>query len=325
MIHKIFFTAWLALSCLLLDSLVFAQTEVSPAESGDAGAAAAKTNPGSQEVEYNDDNYRRFMELRDEHTQRSSLAVNANQSGPQKLDKLPEASQKHLRNQLREIILEGSAWTPGEENKEFRYVASEAAQESPALQQQEAEAWGELVGKYHQREARIYADAARSKSAAGTEGGAHGAASQAQANVGESAAEPAASDGSNSAETGGGDEKKQSGQQQQSAQASQQDSYSPASSANRGDADANSTAGVSQNAMEYLMKSEKQNSSDTRRMSESAENTSQLVVISKDTLSIKDLQNAQGITISTGTGSSQATPIDIEDDNAGGLRKGEDG
>ena len=98
MIHKIFFTAWLALSCLLLDSPVFAQTEVSPAESGDAGAAAAKTNPGSQEVEYNDDNYRRFMELRNEHTQLSSLAGNADQPGTQKLEKLPEAGQKHLTN-----------------------------------------------------------------------------------------------------------------------------------------------------------------------------------------------------------------------------------
>ena len=136
-----------------------AQSEPTPADPNAAEKATESTSPGSQEVEYNDENYRRFMELKDQPGQRSSLPTNTYQSGTQKLDKLPESSQKHLRNQLREIILDGAEWAPGDENKEYPYVASVAAEKDPALQQQEQEAWGELVGKYHQREAQIYASA----------------------------------------------------------------------------------------------------------------------------------------------------------------------
>jgi hypothetical protein len=84
-----------------------------PAEAGEAEPAA------DQEVEINEDNYRQFMELKDAMRQRTVLPENAYQSqaGLQKLDKLPESSQKHLRNQLREVIVEGEAWQPGDEDR----------------------------------------------------------------------------------------------------------------------------------------------------------------------------------------------------------------
>jgi len=81
-------------------------------------------------------------------------------SGLQKLDKLPEESQKHLRNELREIIVQGDPWQPGDENADYPYTPSEAASKNPALQKQEMEAWDELVDSYNQREAQIYADRA---------------------------------------------------------------------------------------------------------------------------------------------------------------------
>jgi len=48
------------------------------------------------------------------------------ESGSQKLDKLPEESQKHLRNQLREIIVQGNEWKPGDEETEYPYSPSAA-------------------------------------------------------------------------------------------------------------------------------------------------------------------------------------------------------
>ena len=59
--------------------------------------------PAGQEVEVNEDNYRQFMELKDARGQRNMLPEEDFKAGScaQKLDKLPEASQKHLRNQLR--------------------------------------------------------------------------------------------------------------------------------------------------------------------------------------------------------------------------------
>ena len=336
MTHKNLITVLLLWSGLLLAPLVVAQAVAPSTEPGGEESTVEKTSPGSQEVEYNEDNYRRFMELKNENLQKSSMLTNAFQPGTQKLDELPETSQKHLRNQLREIILEEGEWAPGDENKEYPYVPSEAAQSNPGLAQQEAEAWGELVGKYQQREAQIYANSSRSKSASGAEDGAPGA-SRAQANAGESAG----SNSSNPGEAGDGDGQKQSGQQQQSASKARERTYSSssASSSSPDDPDAVNTSGVSQSALEYLMSKNKTangspagTSQDDPAAGESnsssqttAAEPGQLVVISKDTLSIKDLQNVQGITISTGTGSSQATPIEIEEDSARRRRKDEDG
>jgi hypothetical protein len=81
----------------------------------DAATPEDSDVPAGQEVEINEDNYRQFMELRDPLEQRSGIPEDAFKPGTglQKLDKLPEESQKHLRNQLREVIVQSDQWKPG--------------------------------------------------------------------------------------------------------------------------------------------------------------------------------------------------------------------
>lgn len=277
-----------------------AQSEPTPVDSKTVEEPTKSNKPDSQEVEYNDQNYRRFMELKDQPGKRNSLPTNTYQSGTQKLDKLPESSQKHLRNQLREIILDEAEWAPGDENKEYPYVASDAAEKDPTLQQQELEAWGELVGKYHQREAQIYARANGREAGVNAAGmannsGANNAGSQ-------PTGENAEGDGSKSAEPGDGEEQQKAGQQNQAVSAG---SYSPSTStstANANDSQSVSNSGVSQSALQYLLSKQL------------ATEPGQLVVTSKNTLSIQDLQNAQGIYISVG-GSSEIDTLPSRKDD----------
>lgn len=150
--------------------LVFAQqNEPAPpaADTAENKPAEQAAPSSSQEVEINEDNYRQFMELRDANRQGDIIPETTFKpgSGLQKLEKLPEESQKHLRNELREIIVDGEPWQPGDENAEYPYTPSEAASKDPALQKQEMEAWGELVDSYNQREAQIYANKAGSRAA----------------------------------------------------------------------------------------------------------------------------------------------------------------
>jgi len=328
--YKILIPAVLLWTGLIFVPLAIAQSEESAdADKSSAQADAAKTSDDSQEVEYNEDNYRRYMELKDQPIEASSLPTNAFKPGTQKLDELPEASQKHLRNQLRQIIMEAAEWAPGDENNKYPYVASEAAQQDPGLKQQEAEAWGELVGKYQEREAQIYANSFRSRSASGGEAGAQAtsqaqaaaqaqATSQAQANGAESAAGSDAGDDAGqkgAGQKGAGEEQKKPGQENQSASNASDDNKSSSSAsatASVDDPDSVSTSGVSQSALQYLMSNRQAGSNKTASDSQATESPSaaarepgQLVIMSKDTLSVKDLQNAQGVSISTGAG---ATP-----------------
>ena len=190
-------------------------------------------------MEINEDNYRQFMELKDSRLQRNMLPENSYQSqaGAQKIDKLPEESQKHLRNELREIIIQGDPWQPGDEDTNYPYVPSKAATTNQALQKQEAEAWGELVNDYHKREADIYANASQSKAASATANA-----------MGEGSGDGEGSDDGNS---GQGGEGQQASEQNSSKQSSTAGSYSPNST---NDPNAKSTAGVSQNAMEFLQR-----------------------------------------------------------------------
>jgi len=201
--------------------------------------SASKDNnvPASQEVEINEDNYRQFMELRNARQQRNILPENAFKpnAGLQKLDKLPEESQKHLRNQLREIIVQGDEWQPGDEGKHYPYVPSQAASTNQELQKQEAEAWGELVDSYHRREAGIYENSARSQAAMADGGSADGGSNTGNGSPG---------DGTGQAGAGG-----EAGRESRPEQGSTADSYSPNAS---NDPNARNTAGVSQNAMEFL-------------------------------------------------------------------------
>jgi len=244
------------------------------------------SNPGSHEVEYSEDNYRRFMELKDQSLQKSSMPTNAYQSGTQKLDELPEASQKHLRNQLREVILQEGKWATGDEDKEYPYVPSEAAQGKPGLKQQEAEAWEELVGKYQEREAQLHSNSTTSGAPGGIgqPGDKSKGESNAQATSGGSGGKDAQKGGDKDAKN----QQKQSGQGQQSADSNKQGSYDPASSANPNDPNARSTAGVSQNALEFLQQGGKQGTRNADGNSGSSDNNK--------TGTEASLQTAQGQT-----------------------------
>lgn len=210
----------------------------------EAPAESTADAPADQEVEINEDNYRQFMELKDALQQRTVLPENSYQSqaGLEKLDRLPEESQKHLRNQLREIIVQGDPWQPGDEESDYPYVPSAMAANDPALKNQEAEAWGELVDNYHAREAEIYANSQRSNAASA-------AAGFPATGTGSSATAGAETSGGSTGQSVPG---QQAGSQNSSRQADAADSYSPNAANN---VNATSAEGVSQNAMEFLRKS----------------------------------------------------------------------
>jgi hypothetical protein len=221
----------------LLTVSVFLYTPTGFTQDNEESASKDSNVPASQEVEINEDNYRQFMELRNARQQRNILPEDAFKpnTGLQKLDKLPEESQKHLRNQLREIIVQGDEWQPGDEGKHYPYVPSEAASSSPELQKQEAEAWGELVDSYHRREAEIYENSARTQAAMAPDGAANGG-----SNTG------SGSPGDGTGQAGAGGEESRQSRPEKSGTA---DSYSPSAS---NDPNARNTGGVSQNAMEFL-------------------------------------------------------------------------
>ena len=197
---------------------------------------------GSTEVEFNEDNYRRHMELRDTREQRTVFPETEyqTQTGRQKIADLPEESQKHLRDELREVILSSDRWQPGDELLDFPYHPSVAAKTNQPLQEQESQAWDELVESYHQREADIYQNAARARGAESAEtANGEGIASDTESGRGEE------QDSDRNGSAAGGN---------QPGQETLEGSYSPESA----DAQAVSTLGVSQNAMEYLLGSGQQ-------------------------------------------------------------------
>lgn len=264
--NKTFQITFLLITALSLSNLlVYAQdappaTQPSDVDSESTTSESADVPP-SQEVEINEDNYRQFMELKDARQQRDMLPENSYQSqaGLQSLDKLPEASQKHLRNQLREIIVQGDKWQPGDEEKNYPYVPSAAAMSDQALQKQEAEAWGELVDGYHEREAEIYARSSRMQSAGRSTGESGDGSEQGQGHAGGASGQSGAS--------GSEGQAGQEGQKQQSQQGAAADSYSPDSV---NEPDERNNAGVSQNAMEFLQRSGLQGSGSGGRPGEPA-------------------------------------------------------
>ena len=221
---------------------VFAQeSEAAPpaTDKTDNAAAEEAISPSSQEVEINEDTYRQFMELKDANRQGDIIPETAFKSGSglQKLDKLPEESQKHLRNELREIIVDGDPWQPGDENADYPYTPSAAASNDPALQKQEMEAWGELVDGYNQREAQIYADRAGNRATTSRQDG-----------EGE---QPGS--GANKSGKDGEDKEGVAGQpSEQDANTDRDDTAGAFSPDAVHDPNARGASGVSQNALEFL-------------------------------------------------------------------------
>ena len=254
-------------------------TEASPDETSDSADLQTqaenegKPKTGKSEVEYNEDNYRRFMELKDRDRRGNTLPTNAYQPGKQKLDELPEESQKHLRNELRSVIVQEGEWQEGDENKQYAYVPSEAAESNFELQELEAEAWIELVDKYQEREAQIHANSARSEAARQASAAAGGRAGQTdkQGKKGSAGQQgQAGQEGSQdrqSSESGQpGAQNLQQSQNDQSS-ASSKDSYSPAEAAAKQEAARNQ--GVSENALKFLMQGQQQDASQGQSIKQS--------------------------------------------------------
>jgi hypothetical protein len=206
----------------------------------ESAKAATDNSVEDREVEVTEDSYRQFMELKDPLKKREVLPETAYQprSGLQKIDDLPESSQKHLREQLREIIVQRAPWKPGDENDDYPYVPSEAAGEDAELKQLEGEAWSELVGNYHDREATIHANTMNFGAPdTGTEGG-----PGTQGNASEGQEAGTAGTGANMGET--------SGSSQDSPGAKDgEDTFQPGK--NSGAAQSNEV-GVTQSAMRFL-------------------------------------------------------------------------
>ena len=284
----------LLIACLL-SSPAIAQHDDAPAPGSQARPdSESPTDTGSEEAELSEDNYRRYMELKGHEIDRSSLPTAAyiKPKTLEKLQNLPESSQKHLRNQLRDIILQGDRWSPEDKEAEYPYTPSEAAINNPQLQKQEGEAWLELVDEYHQREADIYAHSASSQAATMSSQGGSEVSSQGM--------------GSNSENQGDDTGNSQSGRSgasngSRSSQALDAGEASVFGASSSEAAAEISTSGVSQNALEFLLKSGAANESreadsDMDTEGEGAQPL-EFVAISRDTLSIKDLSNARGVIV----------------------------
>lgn len=139
----------------------------------------------SQHVEESEEAFRRRMETAESHDQ--SDVMRPRSSGttqvPEGIDALPADSRKHLRDELRNVIIEQGEWQPEDAGKVYPYTPSAAAEKDPELRQQEQQAWGELVQEYHKREAAALAmgggragsqasDEQRNASSAGSQGNA---------------------------------------------------------------------------------------------------------------------------------------------------------
>ncbi len=256
-----------------------------PAIAQDNGSAEPDPDDLSRETDISEDNYRRYMELKDPRLERPAFPATVFKppSSLEKMAQLPESSQKHLRNQLRGIILQSGPWTPAEPEREYRFVPSAEAQQDATLLRAEAEAWIELVGEYHEREAESLASENGQRSqpgsaatgnepgeppaqdATGTTGSSSANQAQQQAmaggpgssNTGES--ESGESGAGQNPTNGGRQGQGQSGQSGRSASSSSSDS-SPGRQAQRdngqspglGQPDAISTEGVAQSASELL-------------------------------------------------------------------------
>jgi hypothetical protein len=297
---RVFFAMSLA---LLFSAGVYPQDET-PASASNDVEVTEPVQP-DQEVEVNEDNYRQFMELKDGLRQRTVVPEESfeSRSGLQKLDELPEASQKHLRNELREIISRGDRWQPGDENTEYPYVPSDAARTNASLQKQEAEAWGELLDNYHAREAQIYANSARSRAAM---------------------ASSAAATGGGNAESGDqGGNRSGEGQQDSDKSASQPgseaDSFAPGA---QGGPHTQKPEGVAQNAMKFLQQlgQEQDGTADSGAQQAGADGASSAADNQDDSV-VADLQD---VTIGASASRSTEPPDEGVSQNALEYLTGED-
>jgi hypothetical protein len=123
------------------------------------GTSEEEAEETSQHVDESDEGYRARMQLRDQRYREQSRmqTTYTTPSGEAKIDKLPKASQEHIKDEMRNMIIESRVWKPGEDLTDYPYQPSEDAQSDAALAQQEREAFVEELQEFQEREAAAYA------------------------------------------------------------------------------------------------------------------------------------------------------------------------
>ena len=221
--------------------LVLGLAFVQPVFAGDEPEAAADA---SEQVDESEENYRRRMELREQRFNEKPRVdtTYAPQISEGKLDALPPESREHVKQQMRDMIIESRQWKPGDDFSAYPYEPSEAAKTDSALLQLEREAWAEQLQRYQEREAAAYANATGSEAGQGEQGSQAGEGRQAaQGQSGNTASDSAGRPGD-------------SAQQQQSASAAQSQAWTQ----QERPVPELSAAGVSESALSFVQGQQRQ-------------------------------------------------------------------
>jgi fused signal recognition particle receptor len=221
------------LALILSMTLPLAVTGGLHAQDQQSDTQSTDQEESSEQVERRDQQYRRQMELEDALERSDDMldqGTYADQANMSKLAKLPRSSQEHLKEEMKEIIIEGDQWKPEDAGKKFPFVPSAAAEMDSDLAQREEEAWNEMVENYHQREAAAHAAQQAANSGASSQGGQQGG-----------------QQGQENGQAGGG-----GSQGADSASGSAGGSYNPNASQRTSEDEGPSTAGVSQSALDFL-------------------------------------------------------------------------
>lgn len=192
----------------------------------------------SDQVEESEEAYRRRMELEGARQQETfSNTSYSSQAKQEKIDKLPEESQKNIREQITDIIIENDEWEPSDVLQDYPYQPTAAAGEDSELLKQEQDAWAEQVDKYHEREAAAFGATRPPMPGTGEQqaGAGDGAEGQQQGEQGQG-------------KPGGGQE----GEQTESDESRTAGAYAPYQSGKQSEEDELSTAGVSESALDFL-------------------------------------------------------------------------
>ncbi len=192
----------------------------------------------SQQVEESDEAYRRRMELEDARRANPTYTdpTDSYRRDLEKIDKLPEESRENIRDQLIDIIMQNDDWEPGDALKEYPYEPTAAARADPELMAQEQEAWAEQIEKYHARESAAFGAYRGPVEGPGNPDGGEGG----QGNEGGQEGQQ-------------GQQGQQGGQQGQQGNEGQAGTYQPYQSQSSNRNQAESTAGVSESALDFLM------------------------------------------------------------------------
>lgn len=197
----------------------------------------------SEQVEESDEAFRRRMELEDARYRDPTYVdpQDGYRRELEKIDRLPEASRDNIREQLIDIIVENGEWSPEDARREYPYRPSAAAQDDPSLASREQEAWDEQIEKYHAREAEAFGAYRGPVSGPGNPDGADGGAE-------------GGSESGDAGQSGQSGQAGQAGERETDDRAGASGTYEPSQAGKQAAEDAASRAGVSESALDYVLR-----------------------------------------------------------------------